>query len=142
MDRSSALPTKGPDRATLALAAMAGPVSVASLAAPGRLLRLFGVPADELTGATSLGWRLFGVRTGWVVVQSLRGDASATAAYLPLQVADQFVFWQAFATRSVPRRTSVLAAATSGVLVALDLRRRAGAGATAARRTTTTSQPG
>ena len=38
---------------------------------------------------------------------------------------DQVVFWHAYRTRSVPRRAAVLAAAASGAIVALDLRRRA-----------------
>ena len=56
----------------------------------------------------------------------MRGDPTARNAFLPVQLLDQAVFWHAFGTRSVPRRAAVLAAATSGVIIALDVKRRRG----------------
>lgn len=82
---------------------------------------------DEVTGAAELGWRLFAVRTGYLGVRAARGDAAAQAAFLPVQVLDQAVFWHAFAVRSVPRRAAAMAAGASAAIVALDVaRRRAG----------------
>jgi len=113
------------DRPTQAMAAIAGTVAAASALSPRTLLRAFGIAPAEVTGAAAFGWRLFAVRTGYVAVQALRADASATASFLPIQAMDQVVFWHAYRTRSVPRRAAVLAAVTSGAIVALDLRRRA-----------------
>jgi hypothetical protein len=45
----------------------------------------------------------------------------------PVQVLDQMVFAHAFRTRAIPRPAAVLAMATSGAIVALDLKRRGGA---------------
>lgn len=79
-------------------------------------------PAEPKAGA--FGWRLFAVRTAYLSVQAWRRDRSAREAFLPVQALDQVVFWHAFATRSVPRRAALLAAATSGAIIALDLHRR------------------
>lgn len=115
-----------PDAAVMrrGMAAIGAGVSVASAVAPARFLRAFGVPREDVTGAATLGWRLFAVRTAYLSALAWKGDATATDAFCPVQVLDQAVFWHAFSTRSVPRRTSVLAAATSGVIVALDVQRR------------------
>jgi hypothetical protein len=116
------------DRATLAMAAIGGAVATGMAVSPRAFLRPFGVPPEEVTGAGALGWRLFAARTGYLSARAAAGDASAREAFLPIQLLDQAVFWHAFATRSVPRRTAVLAAATSGAIVALDsIRRRAAA---------------
>lgn len=112
------------DPRTRAMAGVALVVAAAATAAPVRLLAAFGVAPADVTGAAAFGWRLFAMRNVWIAVQALRGDPSAEAAFLPVQVLDQAVFWHAYATRSVPRRASVLAATASGVIVALDLARR------------------
>lgn len=112
------------DPRTRAVAAVALAVAAGCTAAPTPFLRLFGIHPADVTGAAAFGWRLFAMRNVWISARALRGDPSAEAAFLPIQLLDQAVFWHAFATRSVPRRASVLAAAVSGVIVALDLARR------------------
>lgn len=92
--------------------------------APRQFLRLFGVPDDEVTGAATFGWRLFAVRTAYLGALAMKGDEAARRAFLPIQILDQAVFWHAFARRSVPRPAPLLAAAASGVIIALDLERR------------------
>lgn len=104
------------------MTAIAGTVGLAS--APKAMLRVFGVNPHDVTGAAELGWRLFAVRTGYLAVLAAQGNTTARDAFLPVQVLDQVVFWHVFATRAVPPRAAVLAAATSGALVALDLQRR------------------
>ena len=89
-------------------------------------LRLFGIPDHEVTGAAAFGWRLFAARTAYISALAWRGNETARDMFLPVQLLDQAVFWQAFARRSVPRRASLLAAATSGAIIALDLARRRG----------------
>lgn len=106
------------------MAAIGGGVSVVATVFPRTFLRLFGVPPGEVTGAAAFGLRLFAVRTAYISVLALRGNPTARDAFLPVQILDQAVFWHAFATRSIPRRGSALAAAMSGVIIALDLRRR------------------
>lgn len=112
--------------AVLGMAAIGGVVALGSAVSPRALLRLFGIPPAEVTGAAAFGWRLFAVRTGCISVLAARGNAVAQEIFLPVQVLDQAVFWHAYATRSVPRRAAVLAATASGAIVALDLVRRNG----------------
>jgi hypothetical protein len=99
-------------------------VGGAATASPRALLRVFGIAPREVTGAAALGWRLFGVRTAAIGAAAARGDERARAVFLPVQVADQAVFAYALRTRAVPRRAAVMAMATSGVVVALDLAAR------------------
>lgn len=108
------------------MAAIGATVSIASALAPRPFLRLFGVPPAEVTGAGVLGWRLFAARTAYISALAFGGNPTARDAFLPLQLIDQVVFWQAFQTRSIPRRGAVLAAAVSGVIIVLDLKRRTG----------------
>jgi len=112
------------DRETQAMAAIGGTVSVASAMFPRLFLRLFGVPSREVNGVATFGLRLFAARTAYLSVLALRGNTTARDAFLPIQLLDQVVFWHAFKTRSIPRPGAVLAAAVSGVIVALDVRRR------------------
>ena len=99
-------------------------VAAAATASPRLMLRVFGIAPREVTGAAALGWRLFGVRTAAIGAAALRGDERAQAVFLPVQIADQAVFAHALRTRAVPRRAAVMAMATSGVIVALDLAAR------------------
>lgn len=112
--------------AVTAMTTTASVVALGSAISPRTFLRPFGVDPDEVTGAAELGWRLFAVRTGYLGVRAARGDAAAQAAFLPVQLLDQTVFWHAYATRSVPRRAAAMAAGASGAIVALDLARRRG----------------
>lgn len=107
------------------MAAIGGTVAVGSALSPRAFLRLFGIHPGDVTGAGAFGWRLFAVRTAYLSALAARGDETARAAFLPIQLLDQVVFWHAFATRSIPRRAAVMGAAASGVIVALDMRRRA-----------------
>lgn len=106
------------------MAAIGGTVAAGSALSPRLFLKIFGIDESEVTGAARFGWRLFAVRTAYISALAVRGDSTARAAFLPVQLLDQAVFWHAFADRSVPRRASVMAAAASGVIIALDLRRR------------------
>lgn len=93
-------------------------VGIGFAAAPARLSRLYGLPADGMTGTAALGWRLFAARNLVVGAASLQGSAAARQALLPVQVLDQAVFLHALITRSVPPRAALLAMATSGGLIA------------------------
>ena len=106
------------------MAGIGAAVAMASVASPRRFLRLFGIPGHEVSGAAALGWRLFAVRTAYISRLALGGNETARAAFLPIQVLDQAVFLHAFATRSVPRRASLMAAAASGAIIALEAARR------------------
>lgn len=112
------------DARTRAMVAVAGTVAATSALSPRLLLRLFGVAPADVTGAAEFGWRLFAVRTAFISGLAARGNTTARDAFLPIQLLDQAVFWHAFASRSVPRRTAVLAATASGVIIALDLSSR------------------
>jgi len=102
---------------------LATTIGAAALVAPGALARAYGLPESAGSGGAALGWRLFGVRTAVIGAAVLRGDASARAAVLPVQLADQVVFGHALLTGAVPRRTALAAMATSAGLIALCLRR-------------------
>lgn len=106
-------------------------VGASASVAPRPLLRVFGVPADQVTPAAELGWRLFGIRTAVIAVAALRGAPLARRAILPVQVLDQAVFVHALTSGGVPRRTTLLAMATSGALIlgSVVARRREGRGA-------------
>ena len=107
--------------------AIGGSVGVVAAVAPDLLLRAFGAPAGSLTPAGRLGWRLFAARNLYLTASALRGDPAAEAAFGRLQALDQVAFWAAFARGDLPRRTSGLAIAASGAIVALDqVRRRRG----------------
>lgn len=110
-------------QARTAMLAIGGSVGVAAAVAPDLLLRLFGVP-DTLTPAGRLGWRLFAARNIYLTGRALAGDEAAENAFGPLQALDQVVFWGVFVRQDLPRRTSLLAIGTSGMIVALDQVRR------------------
>jgi hypothetical protein len=112
------------DLAAKRMAAVGGGVAAVSALSPRTFLRVFGFGPQEVTGAAAFGWRLFAVRTAYLSGLAYRGDATARAAFLPVQVLDQAVFWHAYATRSVPPRAALLAAGTSGAIIALDVARR------------------
>lgn len=108
------------------MVAIGGSVGLLGYVVPGALQRAFGIPPAEIRGAGEVGWRLFAARNLYLTVAALRGHEWAIRAYGPLQGLDQVVFWHALVTRSVPRRTAVLAIAASGAIVALDVQRRRG----------------
>lgn len=120
------MPTDSPSSETLrrATAGIALAVGASAAASPRQMLRLFGIAPREVTGAAAFGWRLFGVRTLAIGGSALAGGEAARAAFLPVQIADQVVFAHALRTRSVPPRAAVLAMATSGVIIALDVAAR------------------
>lgn len=93
-------------------------VGVGSALAPGRMSRVFGMPADGMTGTAAFGWRLFAVRNLVVGGAALAGSVSARRSILPVQLFDQMVFLHALATKSVPRRSALLAMATSAAIIA------------------------
>lgn len=115
------------DRTETAMVVIGGSVGLSALLAPTLLQRAFGIPAAELTGPGSVGWRLFGARNVYLCARALSGHPDGLAAFGPLQAVDQAVFWHAWSTRAVPRPTALAAALASASLVALDVRRRRGA---------------
>lgn len=104
------------ERAWQSVGAGASVVGVAAVLSPTLLGRVFGL-TEPTTGGGSLAWRLFGVRTALIGVATVRGSAQARRAVLPVQAADQLVFLHALPTGSVPRRTALMAMATSGALI-------------------------
>lgn len=107
-----------------AMAAIGAAAATGAALSPRTFLRPFGVEPGDVTGAAELGWRLFAARTAYLSARALSGDDTARAAFLPVQLLDQAIFWHAYATRSVPRRAAVMAAATSGAIIVLDALRR------------------
>lgn len=120
-------PTLTTDPYTRGMAAIGGTVSVAAALAPRRMLRLFGLPPEQATGAALLGWRLMAVRTAAISGLAVAGNPTARDLFLPVQFADQATWWWGHARGELPRRTTVMAATASGAIIALDLLRR-GAG--------------
>ena len=112
------------ETAARGMAAVGAVVATGMAVSPRTFLRPFGIPSEDVTGSAALGWRLFAARTGYLSARALAGEPAARESFLPVQILDQAVFWHAFATRSVPRRASLLAAATSGAIIVLDAVRR------------------
>lgn len=112
------------DRYTRGMATIGGTVAVATAIAPRRFLALFGL-GHQATGAALLGWRLFAVRTAAISALAARGNAVARDLFLPVQVLDQATWWWGYRRGELPLRTAAMAAAASGAIIALDLRRRA-----------------
>ena len=104
------------------MAAIAVGVAVASTAAPGPFLRLFG--SEQLSPAALLAWRLVAARNLAISVRALRGDTSARDLFLPAQALDQLAWWQLFASGRLGLRAAAMASSASGAIIALDLRRR------------------
>lgn len=113
-----------PSHSERAMIAIGGGIGLAAAISPTMLQRAFGIDPSEITGANLFGWRLFATRNLYLTAKALQGDATAISAFGQLQALDQVVFWQALATRTVPARTAVLAAATSAAIVVLDRHRR------------------
>lgn len=113
-----------PQHSQQAMISLGGSVGLAAAFAPALLQRSFGIPADDVTGSNRFGWRLFATRNLYLAAKAITGDQTAIEAFGRLQALDQVVFWQAFATHSVPRRTAILAATTSAVIVGFDIHRR------------------
>lgn len=118
------LTAPGVDRRTAGMAAIGATVSVSSTVAPRTFFRLFGLPAEQATPGAVLGWRLMAVRTAAISALAARGNETARDLFLPVQLADQAAWWTAYARGDLPRRTTVMAAAASGAIIALDLARR------------------
>lgn len=112
------------DPATRGMAAIGLTVSAASVVAPRLFLRTFGLPPEQATPAATLGWRLFAVRTAALSVLAAGGNPTARDLFLPVQALDQLSWWTAHRRGDLPLRTAATAAAASGAIIALDLRRR------------------
>jgi hypothetical protein len=106
-------------------AAIALTVGLAGAASPRTLLGLFGVDRREVTGAAAFGWRLFAARNLVIGFEAYRGNRTALDLFLPVQLLDQIVFAHALRAGAVPRSGAMMAMATSDVIIALDLLRRA-----------------
>jgi len=106
------------------MAAVGLAVGLGAVLSPKAVVRAYGIPASGMTGAGAFGWRLFGVRTAILSARALGGDEAAEETFLPVQILDQLVFLHAYRTRAIPRSAAVLAMATSGAIIALDLVRR------------------
>lgn len=99
-------------------------IGLGAVAAPDRLVQLYGVDRSEMTGIGAFGWRLFGVRNIVIGAAAVAGHPLARDVTLAIQAPDQAVFAHAFATRSIPRPTAVLAMASSAAVAALAYRAR------------------
>jgi hypothetical protein len=113
-----------PEQETLAMAAIATLVGLGATVAPGPFLRLFGI-REEPSPAATLAWRLFAVRNFAVAAAAVRGEPAARDMFLPVQIADQVAWWQLYRSGRLSLRATAMAAAASGAIIALDLRRRA-----------------
>lgn len=118
------MPPWTPAQSGRAMVAIGGSVGLAAALAPDLLQRAFGIHQSQLTGAGRFGWRLFATRNLYLTALAMKGDPTAVAAFGKLQPLDQMVFVTAFVSRSVPRRTAVLAAMTSLAIMGLDQHRR------------------
>lgn len=94
-------------------------IGIGALFAPRLLLRVYGVPPDELTGIGEMGWRLFAVRQIWIAAAAFAGDARARDAMLAIQAPDLIIFAGTYRRRSIPRATSVLALLSAGAVATL-----------------------
>jgi hypothetical protein len=101
------------------LAAFALAIGIGALLAPRLLLRLYGVPAGDLTGSGQIGWRLFAVRQIWIAAAAFAGDRRARDAVLAIQAPDLVIFALAYRTRSIPRVAAVLALLSAAGVAAL-----------------------
>lgn len=108
---------------TRGMAAIGLSVSLAATLAPGLLFRTFGL-SDPPSGAARLGWRLFAVRTAAISVLAANGNTTARDLFLPVQALDQVSWWWGWSRGEIPLRTAAMAAAASGAIIGLDLRRR------------------
>jgi hypothetical protein len=73
------------ERLRLTAAGIATVVGASAIVSPRLLLRPFGIDPGEVTGAASLGWRLFGVRTLATGAAAAAGDLTARASILPIR---------------------------------------------------------
>lgn len=94
-------------------------IGIGALLFPRTLLRIYGVDPSELGGAGALGWRLFAVRHLVIAGAALSGHRQARDVVLAVQLPDIAIFARCYATRSIPRRTSVLALASAGSVALL-----------------------
>ena len=81
------------------MACIGGAVALGSSVAPVRFLGLFGLPADQATGAAVLGWRLMAARTATLSALAARGNTTARDGFLPMQVLDQVAWWVGYLSR-------------------------------------------
>lgn len=102
-------------------------VGLAAAASPRHLLRVYGIPSNEITDAGTLGWRLFAARNLVIGVGVFAGNPDARRVALGVQALDQVAFFAALRSDRIPSPTAVAAMVTSGAIVALGMRaRRAG----------------
>ncbi|MDQ3411500.1 MAG: hypothetical protein M3509_05220 [Chloroflexota bacterium] len=94
-------------------------VGIGFALAPKRFVRLFSLPADGMTGTAALGWRLFAIRNVVIGGAVLAGSVPARRVVLLTRLLDQLVFLHALVTKSVPRRSAVLAMATSASIIGM-----------------------
>ena len=107
------------------VAAFALLIGVGALLFPRALLRIYGVDPAELTGAGALGWRLFAVRHLVIAGAALSGQRQARDVVLAVQLPDIAIFAHSYATRSLPRRTSLMALASATAVALLSATARA-----------------
>ncbi len=112
------------DRYTRGMAVIGGTVSIASTVAPRTFFAVFGLPREQATAGAVLGWRLMAVRTAAVSALAASGNTTARDLVLPIQLADQTTWWWGHHRGELPLRTTLMAAAASGAIIALDVRRR------------------
>lgn len=96
-------------------------IGAGAILAPDKLVAAYGVPARELNGIGTFGFRLFGIRNVMVGLASLSGRKEAADFTLAVQVPDLLMFAHAYRTGYVPKRAAAGALATAGLVVGLSL---------------------
>lgn len=107
------------------MAAVGTSASLLATFAPRPMMRIVGIDPDQVSPAAVLGWRLFAIRTAAICGLALRGNETARELFLPVQALDQIAWWELYRRGEISLRPTLTLAAISGVIVALDLRRRA-----------------
>lgn len=107
------------------MAAVGTVASISATLAPRLMMRIVGIDPDQVSPAAVLGWRLFAIRTTAICGLALRGNETARDLFLPVQALDQISWWELYRRGEISLRPTLTLAAISGVIVALDLRRRA-----------------
>jgi hypothetical protein len=106
------------------MATIAALVAVGAAVAPVPFMRIFGIGAEQLTPSALLAWRLVAARNTMIAARAAQGDEAARDLFLPVQILDQIAWWQLHRGGHLARRPTLMAAAASGLIIALDLRRR------------------
>lgn len=96
-------------------------IGLGAIAAPEKLVALYGVPSGEVTGIAAFAMRLFGIRNLAVGLANASGRKWAKDFTLYIQAPDLAMFAHAFRSGYVPKQAAAGAMATAGLVTALSL---------------------